>query len=137
MGIPQPMFQIRHFNHWNLSGIDRRRSRGGRGAAMPKKGIVVGLLALLGLPASMGAALLLHPPRMPTAPEPRIGQVRNEALARRQGARVGIEPIGPAAMQPVERARPRARRSARAYPTVGPGFEPGPSSVLPCRRRSC
>src|SRR5215469_72830 len=117
MGIPQPMFQIRHFDHWNLSGIDRRRGRGGRGAAMSKKGIVVVLLALLGLPASMGAALLLHPARMPTAPEPRIGQIRIEALAPRQEAGLGIEPIGPATMQPVERARPRARRSARVYPT--------------------
>src|SRR5215475_9249010 len=83
-GIPQPMFQIRHFGYWNLSGIDRRRGRGGRGAAMSKKGIIVVLLALLGLPASMGAALLLHHPSAPSAPAPRIGQIRIEALAPQQ-----------------------------------------------------
>ena len=104
---------------------------------MSKKGIIVVLLALLGLPASMGAALLLHHPSAPSAPTPRIGQIRIEALAPQQEAGLGIEPIAPATMQPAERARPRVRRSAKAYPAVGPGFEAGPSSVLPCRRRSC
>jgi hypothetical protein len=102
--------------------MDRRRWRGGRGNAMSRKGIVVLLLALLGLPSSMGAALLLH---HPSGPRTQTAKIAVGELAPRQQAGFRIEPIEPGT-EPVERAKPRARRSVKTDPALDRRLEPGP-----------
>jgi hypothetical protein len=100
---------------------------------MSRKGIVVLLLAFLGLPSSMGAALLLH---HPSRPRTQTAQIQIEELAPRQQAGLRIDPIEPGA-EPIERAKPRARRSVKMDPAPNSRLELGPSAVAPCRRRSC
>jgi hypothetical protein len=92
-----------------------------------RQGLLVLVPACLALLLSVAIAQMFHQAVIPPV---RTGQIQIEELAPQRHAELGIEPV-----EPDQPAKPRL--SARTHAVPSSRHNPGPSTHLPCHRRSC